>query len=130
MVGVVYRAGMKLRLRGNSIRLRLTQREVTALVATGRVEESVGFDARTKLTYALTTGATFRARFEGGEVEVQVPSGEASEWAASDRVSLETEQPIGDGESLRILVEKDWQCLRPRAGEDESDAYPHPTGHC
>jgi hypothetical protein len=130
MVGVVYRAGMKLRLRGSSIRLRLTQREVNALVATGRVEESVGFDARTRLTYALTTDASFLARFEGGTIEVQVPAGDASEWAASERVSLEAEQPIADGESLRILVEKDWQCLRPRTGEDESDAFPHPTGHC
>ena len=27
-----------------------------------------------------------------------------------------------------ILVEKDFQCLAPREGEDESDMFPHPDG--
>jgi hypothetical protein len=27
---------------------------------------------------------------------------------------------------LGILVEKDFACLAPREGEDESDMYPHP----
>ena len=30
-----------------------------------------------------------------------------------------------DGEP-KILIEKDWSCLKPREGEDDSDAYPHP----
>jgi hypothetical protein len=118
---------VKLRLRGNSLRLRLTQSEVADLAARGRVEETVGFGAGAKLTYAISTGATFLARFEGGAIELQIPLAEAKEWATSDRVGLETEQPIGEGQSLRILVEKDWQCVRPRTGEDESDAFPHPT---
>jgi hypothetical protein len=28
---------------------------------------------------------------------------------------------------LNILVEKDFACLAPRAGEDERDMYPHPN---
>jgi hypothetical protein len=27
---------------------------------------------------------------------------------------------------LKILVEKDFACLAPREGEDESDMFPHP----
>ncbi len=33
---------------------------------------------------------------------------------------------VDDGDSLKILVEKDFACLAPREGEDESDMYPHP----
>ncbi len=121
---------MKLRLRGNSLRLRLTQTEVRDLAARGRVEESVGFGPGSQLVYTLRCGDAFVARFAGGAVEVEVPTRDVKTWAESERVSLETEQPIGEGGTLRILVEKDWQCVRPRTGEDESDAFPHPTGQC
>ena len=35
---------------------------------------------------------------------------------------------IGDKEYKvrHILVEKDWSCLKPREGEDDTDAFPHP----
>jgi hypothetical protein len=47
-------------------------------------------------------------------------------WAASELVSIDGEQGLDDGSVLRILVEKDFACLAPRAGEDESDMFPHP----
>jgi hypothetical protein len=31
---------------------------------------------------------------------------------------------------LRILVEKDWNCLTPRAGEDDSDSFANPNKSC
>ena len=34
---------------------------------------------------------------------------------------------LDDGEKLSILIEKDFACLAPRAGEDEADMYPHPN---
>jgi hypothetical protein len=47
-------------------------------------------------------------------------------WAASEQVSIEGEQTLDDGEKLSILVEKDFACLAPRPGEDESDMYANP----
>jgi hypothetical protein len=40
-------------------------------------------------------------------------------------VSLHGEQPLEHG-VLRILVEKDFTCVEPRDGEDQSDLYPNP----
>jgi hypothetical protein len=40
-------------------------------------------------------------------------------------VTLAHEQALPDG-SLRITLEKDFACLAPREGEDESDNFPHP----
>ena len=38
----------------------------------------------------------------------------------------EGEQQHDNGDVLSILVEKDFACLAPREGEDESDMFPHP----
>jgi hypothetical protein len=55
------------------------------------------------------------------------------QWAESEKVSISSEQNLDDGEQLRILVEKDFACLAPRDGEDESDMFPNPdadSGSC
>ena len=39
---------------------------------------------------------------------------------------LEGVQPNGNGEGLRVLVEKDFPCLTARPNEDDSDAFPWP----
>jgi hypothetical protein len=64
---------------------------------------------------------------------VRLPEAAVLEWAGAEQVSLAGEQVLDDGETLRILVEKDFACLTPREGEDESDMYAHPdagTGRC
>ncbi len=119
---------MKLRTRGNSIRLRLTQGEVSALVEKGRVEEHLAFGGGARLSYALVAdeaATAIAARYAEGAITVTVPLGKARTWASSDDVGFEAEQATG-GEVLRILVEKDWQCLKPRDGEEDKDAFPHP----
>ena len=40
--------------------------------------------------------------------------------------AITAEQVLDDGGVLNILVEKDFACLAPREGEDESDMFPHP----
>ena len=42
-------------------------------------------------------------------------------------MSLRASQPTGKSEDLQILVEKDFACLAPREGEDDSDAFAHPN---
>jgi hypothetical protein len=112
---------VKLRIKGNSIRLRLTKSEVDALREHGVVEESVYFSAMSRFTYALERGGdAVIASFEEGRVVVRVPNALAVEWCDTDRVGID--ESAGD---VRVLIEKDWQCLAPR-DEDESDAFPHP----
>ncbi|HTT41961.1 MAG TPA: hypothetical protein VMG33_02750 [Steroidobacteraceae bacterium] len=119
---------MKLRIKGASLRLRLTQKEVRALSEEGQVEEQVPFAPGALLIYRLRRdGATpqIRASFSDGIVEILVPEKMADAWCASDQVTLAHSQPVPQG-ALQITLEKDFACLAPRADEDESDNFPHP----
>lgn len=119
---------MKLRIRGNSIRLRLGQSE-TAMLARGEtVEESTDLGPGQKFVYAVAAGdaEAITASFAGGRLEVAIPHARAAEWAAGDEVSLAASQPAGTGGELSILIEKDFACLKPREAEEDRDTFPHP----
>jgi hypothetical protein len=120
---------MKLRIKGASLRLRLTQGEIRALGEQGMIEERVPF-AHAQLVYRLKREAVAHeigASFRDGVVEIQIPEGAARQWCTTPLVTLEREQPVPGG-TLRIVLEKDYACLAPRSDEDESDNYPHPDG--
>lgn len=123
---------MKLRIRGSSLRLRLTRAEVARIGEGARVEETVrfGMGEEERLVYALVTSreaGELRARLTPKEIVVTLPADVASEWANGSAVGLAARQPIGAEGELEILVEKDFACLKPRSGEDDSDAFPNPT---
>ena len=115
---------MKLRIRGNSIRLRLTGREVDSIGRGEPVEETVDLSPM-PFKYSLTAREAVKveAIFDGGNLAVIVPEHEAEAWAKGDAVGIETE----DGAEVRIVIEKDFACVKPRAGEDETDMFDHPN---
>ena len=121
---------MKLRVRNNSIRLRLTQTEVADFIAHGTVEETIefGLTADKNLVYRLEQAAVeiVRADFAEGKITISVPASQAENWAKTNQIGIKTEQDLGNGKMLKILIEKDFACLEPRAGEDEGEAFPHP----
>ncbi len=126
------RFAMKLRIRGNSLRLRLTQAEVKRVGAGEPVEDSVRFGPgdSARLVYAVAPSAEetgLRASFDGTQIRVTVFRDAAAAWASAEDVSLQATQPVGGGEVLSLLVEKDFACLKPRSGEDDSDAFPNPS---
>jgi len=121
---------MKLRIKGDSLRLRLTKGEVSQLAESGVVEDRVRFGAGAALVYRLRTDAAandITASFAQGAVEVQLPDKSAKQWASSNEVTLAGNQPLGAADELRIVVEKDFACLAPRENEDESDNFENPT---
>lgn len=122
---------MKLRIRGNSIRLRLTRAEVATLTVRGEVAEKIEFGIGNALGYRLGTSETAtecHAVLGEHGIAVFLPSSVASQWANSDQISIEADQALSAGQSLRILIEKDFACLVDRPGEDDSDAFPNPDG--
>ena len=126
---------MKLRLRENSIRLRLLQSEVIRLRETGKVSETIvfGVNPAENLTYSLRTtaeAAEISARMNGNQIEVFLPLLMAENWAASNEAGLYFEQIINDSETLKITVEKDFVCLERPSDADNSDAFPHPAMKC
>ena len=119
---------MKLRIRGNTLRLRLTQTEVARLGAEGRVEERVTFAPGVALRYAVETrdGADApRADYDDGTLRVALPAAEARRWITGDDVGIIAEQPNGSDEPLRIVIEKDFACLHRES--ENADAYPNPA---
>lgn len=121
---------MKLRIRDNSVRLRLMRGEVTALSRDGYVEARTPFPGGRTLTYRVESSPASvkpEAFFSDGALSVRLPEASVLAWASSQQVSIDSEQQLADGGILSILVEKDFACLSPREGEDESDMYPHPA---
>lgn len=129
---------MKLRIRDNSIRLRLTKSEVTTLKTSHLVQATIQFGLRPNqmLTYCLKVdfeASQIQAHFDAGIIMVRVPGALALEWTSTEQIALRQEQKIDDQNSLKILIEKDFFCLKPRQNEieDESDMYQNPTtGAC
>jgi hypothetical protein len=120
---------MKLRIKGNSIRLRLSQSEVEEFNSSGFFEETTRLGTATNdvFYYRLQKSEVLNiaAKLEDRRILVDIPTEMAGQWALSDQVGMEHYQETGRSEQLRILIEKDFQCLKPRAGEDESDNFPN-----
>jgi hypothetical protein len=118
---------MKLRIRGDSIRLRLTRSEVQDLVLRGTVAETTHLPVGPAFGYQLRADAlapAATATFEAGVLGIAVPRSAAEAWAASEEVAIRADVPVAGG-ALSILVEKDFPCLTVREGEDDSDAFAH-----
>jgi hypothetical protein len=120
---------LKLRIQDNSVRLRLTRGEVDRMQRDGQVSAAAAFPGGARFEYALQASSAAQApaaQFAAGRLLVSLPEIAVQQWASSEQVSIEGAQPLAGGEELAILVEKDFQCLTPREGEDESDMFPHP----
>jgi hypothetical protein len=127
---------LKLRVLDNSIRLRLTQQEVQTVNSVGLVRGRVRFAGSNSFDYVLESSpATVKpeAHLSNNVLTVRIPQMDIKQWAESEQVSIRSDQLLDDEDRLNILVEKDFHCLAPREGEDESDMYPHPdagSGQC
>ncbi len=121
---------MKIRIKDNSLRLRLSQSEVQQLKEDGKVQASIQFGpvAGATLVYEVSAIAHFNitATYQNHHISVQIPRTQVQEWADSNLVSIQAEQLIAENSKLIILVEKDFKCLTDRPNENETDLFPHP----
>lgn len=122
---------MKLRINNNSIRLRLTQPEVETIGNGMAVEESLFLHKAPEenFRYRLEPcdqSATITAAYSAHQLLIKVPKSEAESWATTEQVGLKHIQDEGAESASVILIEKDFQCLHKRPGEDESNNFPHP----
>jgi hypothetical protein len=114
---------MKLRLHGNSLRLRLTRPEVERLRDSGSVSEVVDFGAAA-LSYQLKSRpdeGPLQAGLHDGVMTVSVSAHATRDWAGSNDVGI-----YGQSGALAVSIEKDFRCLTRPLDRDERDAYPHP----
>ena len=115
---------MKLRILGNSLRLRLTQTEIETLKSEHQVSGKTNFSS-SEFIYSLIINdreEDVSAEFENGHLKVKLSKTIAADWIESEQVDIRN----ADESSIKILIEKDFQCLHNRTGEDESDNFPNP----
>jgi hypothetical protein len=125
---------MKLRIKGDSLRLRISPSEMSRLLVSGRIEETIlfgpGRDA--KLTYALSTNtgdlaqsaAAISVQYQAQEVLVTIGATQARAWAEGTEEGLYANINTGGGQ-LEVAVEKDFACL-DKSEPENHDTYPHP----
>ena len=114
---------MKLRIQGNALRLRLTQKEVSCLHDHNLVESAIQFPSGRAFRYVLVSSSEaseVSADYDGVSIRVAVPRAVAISWAQSTEVTI-----YGPGNGVGILIEKDFQCLH-KTDEQNADAYPNP----
>jgi hypothetical protein len=121
---------MKLRIRSNSLRLRVTRPELEQLASAGRIVETVPFPGGAELRYELRIDAAAKALgayYRDNLISVRIPIADFRTWQREDQVSLHGAGDLTGG--LTLLVEKDFACLVTREGEDDSNAFAHPKGN-
>lgn len=117
---------MKLRLKGNSIRLRLSKTEVETLALEGLITEKTDF-GDTAFVYRLKKDDNnhLGAVFQPAELTVYIPHGFANDWPHNPIVGIDNKAADGSYPDLFILIEKDFKCL-DNTEEDQADNYDNP----
>lgn len=122
---------MKIRIKGNSIRLRLTKSEVFFFGEQGLIEEHTVF-GNSKLTYRLASSSTHHelsSTYLENVITIYIPKSVANEWTTTDLIGIDNKLSTGNQKELFLMVEKDFVCL-DNTFEDQSDQYPNPNSIC
>jgi hypothetical protein len=122
---------MKLRINGNSMRLRISRSEVARLLAGNRLEETIRFapEAGATFTYALQPEKSLKVpavQFTANKVVVLLPTDQVNVWGNTDQVGIAEDISLADHGSLALLIEKDFACLDHR-DEDNQDTFANPN---
>lgn len=112
---------MKIRIKGNSLRYRLTKSEVARLWKEGFLQEHTAF-ANSTLACAIETVNNDRlsADFNNNKIVLYVPKAMIDELHNTDKVGFDDKSG-----AIWLLVEKDFACI-DNTEEDQGDNYPNP----
>lgn len=121
---------MKIRIQGNSVRMRLSRTEVETLCKKGNIEETTNFGNKS-FVYAVRRDSLLEelaASFNGHCITLFVPASFLENWAENNVIGLDAKMTASSNESLYLLLEKDFKCLD--TSEDQSDQYENPNKTC
>ena len=119
---------MKLRLKGNAIRLRLSQKDVATLAAEGLIEEQISFSKDITLCYRLEAKEEIfklGTSYAENTITVFIPKDFTNDWPGNNVVGTSAIHINEDGSEIFILIEKDFKCLDDNM-EDQSDNFANP----
>ncbi len=115
---------MKIRIRGNSIRYRLTKTEVDTFCRTGRFEDSTYF-GNAMFIYALQAKEGIDAQFQDHTITLFLEKDKSKDWHQTNLVGFSRSIKKENETTLKLLIEKDFVCMDDTV-EDQSDNYPNP----
>lgn len=119
---------MKIRIKSNSIRFRLTKTEVSNLATNGYLEEQTIFPVN-KFVYALKAAeeaTELSATISNNHITMFVPAAFLKDWPQNNLVGIETNMPVAEAKTLYLLLEKDFVCLDDTT-EDQADNFENPN---
>ena len=122
---------MKLRIKGNSLRLRLLQSELATFLDIGRIEATIQFTTEEggNLTYTLghdRSTSSIAVRYADRAITVVLPTAVAESWAKGAQVGIYASVDLGNKGRLEVSVEKDFAC-RDLGDVENEDTFPHPS---
>ena len=119
---------MKLRIRGQSIRFRLSPEDIATLGRGEPVKEILIFGPDASFTYGLVPADVSSVSVDPGGTALLIlcPRALVSNLVDTGDVGFEGELSAPNRPSVKVLVEKDFQCLIPR-GEDDGMTFPNPN---
>ncbi len=123
---------MKIRMKGDSVRLRVGRAELARFLADGRIEETVRLAAAPEagFTYALELSAPGSAavtvRYAPSNLAVVVTPEQVGDWRKEDQVGIYAQVDIGANQTLEIAIEKDFACVHGNESEN-ADSFPNPS---
>jgi hypothetical protein len=124
---------MKIRMQANSIRYRLKEPEVLEFKNAGIITESIqlGTNADSCIHFILqkSDNKLIAVQFENNTTVIKIPKEIAEQWTGTSSVGFDAIIEWGDARSLKVLVEKDFECLEANE-EENTGAYPNPAKNC
>lgn len=122
---------MKIRIKGNTVRYRLSKPEVALLAENGLLEEKTEFISGT-LVYAIkrSEGASLSADFADNSVVLYVPHSALQIWTHTEQIGIDSYILLPNGNTLYLLLEKDFKCTDADVKEDQSDYFENPHITC
>lgn len=112
---------MKIRIKGNSLRYRLTISDIAHLGNNNYLEDRTEFIGNT-LIYAIsvTNEDHLSSDFTGNKIQLNLPRKMVEELIETEKVGF-----ADQGGPVSLLIEKDFTCL-DNVEEDQSDNFPNP----
>lgn len=118
---------MKIRIKGDSIRFRLTQSEVKILSEKGTIVDTTNFD-KGQFSYGVTLNEAIdhlKASLRDNIVMLEMPESQGRAWYENEIITFDHTEINANGNELYLLLEKDFTCL-DNTLENQSDNYPNP----
>ena len=121
---------MKIRIKENSVRFRLTPTDVKKFCEEGGIEETTQFSSTT-FRYGVKQKQIEKLQvdFKDSAITLYVPESFAKDWHDNNVVGLDHHEELANGGAFYLLLEKDFACL-DHTHEDQTDKYPNPKAGC